>query len=32
MSLIGKLCISAQASRPFMARNVGYFGEYSMPT
>jgi hypothetical protein len=33
MSLIGKLCISAQAARPTMARNVAYYGGgYLMPT
>jgi hypothetical protein len=31
MSLIGKLCISAQATRPVMARNVGYYGNGVMP-
>lgn len=32
MSLIGKLCISTQATRPSMARNVGFFGDFYMPT
>lgn len=32
MSLIGKLCISTQATRPSIARNVGFFGEFYMPT
>ena len=32
MALIGRLCISAQASRSLTARNVGYFGGYSMTT
>ena len=31
MSLIGKLCISTQATRSVMARNVGYFSGFSMP-
>ncbi len=31
MSHIGKICISSQATRPVIARNVGYFGESSMP-
>ncbi len=31
MSLIGKLCISAQATRPFVAQSVGYFGGFLMP-
>lgn len=31
MSLIGKICISSKASRPVIARNVGYFDESSMP-
>lgn len=32
MSLIGKLCISAQANKHLIARNVSYFGGYLMPT
>jgi hypothetical protein len=32
MSLIGKLAVTSQSSRPAMARNVGYFGGYMMPT
>ena len=31
MSIIGKICTSSQATRPVIARNVGYFGESSMP-
>jgi len=31
MALIGKICTSSQATRPVIARNVGYFGESSMP-
>jgi len=31
ISLIGKICTSSQATRPVIARNVGYFGESSMP-
>jgi DNA-binding transcriptional ArsR family regulator len=32
MSHIGKLCIASHSSRQAMARNVGYFGGYMMPT
>lgn len=32
MSLIGKLCISTQVTRPSMARNVGFLGDFHMPT
>ncbi len=32
MSLIGKVAIASQSSRQMMARNVGYFGAYYMPT
>ena len=32
MSHIGKLCIPSHSSRQAMARNVGYFGGYMMPT
>ncbi len=31
MSLIGKMCINSQLSRPAIARNVGYFGGSMMP-
>jgi DNA-binding Lrp family transcriptional regulator len=32
MSYIGKLCISTQATRPALARSVGFFGDFYMPT
>jgi DNA-binding HxlR family transcriptional regulator len=32
MSLIGKMCISSQATRAAMSRNVGYFNGFYMPT
>lgn len=32
MSLIGKLAISSQSTRHAMARNVGYYGGFMMPT
>jgi DNA-binding HxlR family transcriptional regulator len=32
MSLIGKLCIRTQATRPPIARNVGFFSDFYMPT
>lgn len=32
MSLIGKLCISTQATRSTIARNVAFFGDFYMPT
>lgn len=31
MSLIGKMCISSQATRAAMSRNVGYFSGFYMP-
>lgn len=31
MSLIGKMCISSQATRATMSRNVGYFSGFYMP-
>jgi len=31
MSLIGKLCITSQSTRQVMARNVAYYGGYTMP-
>jgi DNA-binding Lrp family transcriptional regulator len=32
MSLIGKVCITSRSNRHAMARNVGFFGGYMMPT
>ncbi len=32
MSLIGKLCISTQATIPVIARHVGFLGDFHMPT
>ena len=32
MSLIGKFCISTQATRPAIGRSVGFFGDLYMPT
>ena len=32
MSLIGKLCTTARAANPSIARTVGYYGDYLMPT
>jgi len=31
MSLIGKLCIASQSTRHVMARNVAYYGGFTMP-